>query len=133
MALLTWTTEYSVEVEAIDKQHQKLFGMLNELHDAMKSGKGSQTAPRILKNLVNYACEHFALEEALMAKACYPDLLRHKAEHDKLTREVAKLMQELESGKTVLSMKLLQFLRSWLQDHIVGVDKKYTSYLSRQN
>ena len=41
MALLTWTTEYSVAVEAIDKQHQKLFAMLNELHDAMKSGKGA--------------------------------------------------------------------------------------------
>jgi hemerythrin len=131
MALLTWSTEYSVEVESIDQQHQKLFAMLNELHDAMKAGKGTQTAPRILKKLVEYACEHFALEEALMAQANYPDLARHKAEHDKLTSEVAKLMQDVESGKTVLSMKLLQFLRNWLQDHILGCDKKYVSYLSR--
>jgi hemerythrin-like metal-binding protein len=80
---------------------------------------------------VEYACEHFALEEALMAQARYPELVRHKAEHDKLTAEVAKLMQDVESGKTVLSMKLLQFLRSWLQDHIMGCDKKYVSYLSR--
>ena len=80
------------------------------------------TAPRILKDLVDYACEHFALEEALMAEGLLSGVwLRHKAEHDKLTREVAKLMQDLESGKTVLSMKLLQFLRSWLQDHIAGV------------
>jgi hemerythrin len=130
MALLTWSTEYSVAVEAIDQQHQKLFAMVNELHDAMKDGKGAQTAPRILKQLVEYVCEHFALEEALMAEVHYPELARHKVEHDKLTTEVAKLLQDIESGKTVLSMKLLQFLRSWLQDHIVGCDKKYTSYLS---
>ena len=129
MALLTWSTEYSVEVEAIDKQHQKLFAMVNELHDAMKAGKGTQTAPRILKKLVEYVCEHFALEEAMMAEAHYPELARHKAEHDKLTSEVAKMLQDIESGKTVLSMKLLQFLRSWLQDHIAGVDKKYMPYL----
>ncbi len=133
MALLNWSTEYSVEVEEIDKQHQKLFAMLNELHEAMKSGKGSQTAPRILKKLVEYACEHFSLEEALMAQAHYPELARHKAEHDKLTGEVAKMLQDIESGKTVLSMKLQQFLRSWLTDHIAGCDKKYTSYLSPRN
>ena len=130
MALLNWSTEYSVEVESIDKQHQQLFSMLNDLHDAMKAGKGAQLAPRVLKKLVDYTCEHFAWEEALMAKAHYPELARHKAEHDKLTGEVAKLVQDVESGKTVVSMKLLQFLRSWLQDHIAGVDKKYTSYLS---
>lgn len=131
MALMNWSTEYSVEVESIDQQHQQLFAMLNELHDAMKAGKGTQQAPRVLKNLVEYACEHFALEEALMAQAEYPELVRHKAEHDRLTAEVAKLMQDLESGKTVLSMKLLQFLRNWLQEHILGCDKKYISYLSR--
>ena len=129
MALMTWSTEYSVAVEAIDKQHQQLFAMLNELHDAMEAGKGTQTAPGILKKLVEYACEHFALEEALMAEAHYPELDRHKAEHDKLTSQVAIMLQDIESGKTVLSMKLLQFLRSWLQDHIAGCDKKYMSYL----
>jgi hypothetical protein len=39
MALLTWSTEYSVAVEVIDKQHQQLFAMLNELHDAMKAAR----------------------------------------------------------------------------------------------
>jgi hemerythrin len=131
MALLSWSTEYSVEVESIDEQHQQLFAMLNELHDAMKAGKGTEQAPLVLKKLAEYVCEHFAWEEALMAKAGYPDLARHKAEHDKLTNEVAKMLQELESGKTVLSMKLQGFLRSWLQEHILGCDKKYVSYLSR--
>jgi hemerythrin len=126
---MNWTAEYSVEVESIDQQHQKLFGMLNELHDAMKVGEGAQTAPRVLKNLVEYVCEHFALEEALMAQAQYPELARHKAEHDKLTGEVAKLMQDFESGKTVMSMTLQRFLRTWLQEHILGCDKKYMSYL----
>jgi hemerythrin len=103
--------------------------MLNELHDAMKAGKGAQLAPSILKNLVQYTREHFASEEAEMAHAGYPDLAKHKAEHDKLTREVLKLMQDIENGKAVLSMKLLQFLRTWLQDYILGCDKKYAPHL----
>lgn len=129
MALLTWSTDYSVEVETIDKQHQKLFAMLNELHDAMKAGKGSLVAPAILKRVVAYTREHFSDEEGMMIRAHYPDFVSHKALHDKLTGEVVAIVKDFEAGKVVLSMKLLDFLSKWLQSHIVGCDKKYTVYL----
>jgi hemerythrin len=129
MALLDWKKEYSVEVQQIDKEHQNLFGMLNELHDAMKSGKGSQVAPEVLRRLVAYTREHFAYEESLMIRAKYPDFDKHKAEHDRLTGEVTKTVQDFEAGKVMLSMKLLDFLKGWLQNHILTVDKKYTSYM----
>jgi hemerythrin len=126
---MNWSTDYSVEVDSIDKQHRKLFEMLNELHDAMKAGKGTQLAPSILKNLVRYTREHFADEERLMIQARYPDFARHQAEHEKLTREVMIMEHSLASGEVVLSMKLVQFLRTWLQEHILGCDKKYMTYL----
>ena len=90
MALFSWSDKYSVDVPSIDKQHKKLFDMLNELHDAMSTGNGSQLAPAILKRLVAYTQEHFVAEEAMMKQARYPDLASHKAEHDKLSSEVAK-------------------------------------------
>jgi hemerythrin len=127
LAILNWSNEYSVEVLSIDKEHKTLFAMLNELHDAMKAGKGSAVVPVILKRLVVYTREHFAHEEKLMSRARYPDIVRHKAEHDQLTGEVVKTVQDFEDGKTVLSIDLLEFLRSWLQEHIVGWDKKYSS------
>ncbi len=129
MALLNWSREYSVEVQSIDKEHQKLFGMLNELHDAMKVGKGSEIAPAVLKRLVAYTCEHFANEEGMMVRTRYPDYARHKVEHDKLTSEVVNIVHDFDAGKVVLSMKLLDFLRAWLQSHILGCDKKYSSHL----
>jgi hemerythrin len=129
MALLDWKTDYSVDVQSIDLQHKKLFGMVNELHEAMKSGKGSQIAPEILKRLVAYTREHFANEESMMLRAKYPAFASHKAEHDKLTTEVVKLVQDFDAGKVALSVKLLEFLRSWLQNHILSADKKYTSHL----
>jgi hemerythrin len=129
MALVNWSTDYSVGVNSIDKQHQILFDMLNNLHDAMKTGKGSKLAPTILKNLVQYTREHFANEEKLMSQAAYADFAGHKAEHDKLTGEVLQIVQDSEAGKLVLSMKLQDFLRNWLQAHILGSDKKYTASL----
>jgi hemerythrin len=129
MALVDWKSEYSVDVQQIDKEHQKLFSMLNELHDAMRSGKGGQIAPEILKRLVAYTREHFTYEESLMIRAQYPDFVRHKAEHDKLTDEVVRTVQDFDAGKTMLSMQLLDFLKKWLQTHILTVDKKYSTYM----
>src|ERR1700692_3308823 len=105
MPLLNWKSEYSVEVESIDKEHKKLFSMLNELHDAMGTGKGSQIAPQILKGLVAYTQEHLASEQSIMKRIKYPDFAKHKAEHDKLTDAVAKTAQDFEAGKSVLSME----------------------------
>jgi hemerythrin len=127
MALLNWTSEYSVGVDSIDKQHQKLFDMLNELHDAMKLGKGGQVAPIVLKSLVQYTRQHFADEERMMLRANYPEFARHKAEHDKLTADVVQMVHDFEAGKIPLSMKLLDFLRQWLQKHINDADKRYTA------
>jgi hemerythrin len=129
MALISWGAQYSVAVGSIDKQHQKLFAMLNELHDAMKSGQGKQAVPVILRRLVEYAAEHFACEEGMMRQARYPDYAGHKAQHDKLTAELLQMVQDFESEKNVLSMDLLEFLRKWLQAHIVECDKKYTPHM----
>jgi hemerythrin len=131
MAFLTWNKDFSVEVESLDKQHQKLFAMLNELHDAMSVGKGRQLVPAILKRLILYCCEHFSAEEALMQRANYPNFATHKAEHDKLKNEVAKMAKAFESGNASLqlSMQLQNFLRDWLQSHIRQCDKSYSAHL----
>ncbi len=129
MALVTWSEEYSVEVESLDRQHQKLFEMMNELHEAMKAGQGSRVAPQILNSLLAYTREHFSEEEKLMKRANYPELASHKLEHDKLTEEVAQTASDYEKGRIMLSMKLPDFLRKWLQSHIVARDKRYSNYM----
>jgi hemerythrin-like metal-binding protein len=129
MPLLTWNEEFSVEVQAIDRQHQKLFQMMNELHDAMKVGNGSKLAPAILTRLVAYAREHFATEEALMKHARYPGLAAHRAEHDQLTQQVAKMVKDFADGNAAITTSLLDFLRNWLRSHILTRDKSYTAHL----
>ncbi|MBI1864448.1 MAG: hemerythrin, partial [Nitrospirae bacterium] len=39
MTLVTWDSTWSVNVKEIDAQHQKLIGIVNDLHEAIKAGK----------------------------------------------------------------------------------------------
>lgn len=64
MALLTWSSKYSVGVTAMDNQHTVLFGILNDLHSAMMNGQAQKLTGELLRKLVSYTREHFAAEEA---------------------------------------------------------------------
>src|SRR5208283_4127594 len=99
MALMEWSDNLSVKVTQIDEQHKKLVGMLNDLHDAMKQGKGGEATGKILDGLIQYVATHFANEEKLMKDTAYPEYLKHKKEHDALTKQALDLQKQFQDGK----------------------------------
>ncbi|MEW6117819.1 MAG: bacteriohemerythrin [Nitrospirota bacterium] len=130
MALMTWSDALSVNIKEIDEQHKKLVGMINDLHDAMKVGKGTDVTGAILTGLVQYVATHFATEEKLMKAHSYPEFLKHKTEHENLTKQALELQKQFGEGKPVLTVELMNFLKNWLTNHIQGTDKKYGPFLN---
>lgn len=132
MALINWNTSYSVQNADMDKQHQRLFELLNQLHDAMGQGKGKETMPKIFDELVQYTRVHFAAEEALLQKYNYPAFAAHKALHEDLIAQLAKLQKQFQAGDLSTSMETRDFLMKWLADHIKGNDLKYGIFLKQK-
>ena len=130
MPLLNWNESYSVKIAKIDLQHKKLVDIVNELHDSMKAGKSKEVLGKTLDELINYTANHFKTEEDLFDKYGYPDNNVHKRQHSDLVDQVLKFKSNFVSGKSVISIDLMNFLRDWLTQHIVGSDKKYTSFLN---
>ena len=130
MALITWSDNLSVKVKQFDDQHKKLVDMVNQLFDAMKTGKGNQVMGDILKQLIAYTQTHFAAEERLMQQYGFPEYEAHKKEHNALVVQVLDLQKQFQDGKAVLTQNVMNFLRDWLSKHIQGVDKKYGVYLN---
>lgn len=130
MALITWKPEYSVEIASIDLQHRKLVDLVNELHDAMRDGRGGDALGKVLRGLVDYTKNHFAAEEKLMADAGYADLPAHLVEHRELLKKVGEIAERFEKTKGAgLTIEVMNFLRDWLTKHILGTDKKYAPHL----
>jgi len=130
MPLLNWNESYSVKIAQIDLQHKKLVEIINELHESMKAGKSKEVLGKILDELINYTANHFKTEEDLFDKYGYPDKITHKRQHGDLVDQVLKFKANFESGKSVLSIDLMNFLKEWLIQHMTGSDKKYSSYLN---
>lgn len=130
MSYLTWTDDFSVRVKSMDDQHRRLVELINQLHDAMKVGKGSQVIGQILEAVIRYTQTHFTAEESLMSANGYPEFHRHKLQHQALIRQVSDIQKQLQSGKLTITIDVLEFLKTWLVDHIAGSDRAYGEYLS---
>jgi hemerythrin-like metal-binding protein len=130
MALVTWKDIYVVNIEEIDSQHKNLVGIVNELHDAMIIAKGQDVLGKVLDELVEYTLYHFATEEKYFDLYDYPEADLHKKQHKELVEQVAALHEKFKSGERVITLDVMNFLRDWLHDHIVGSDKLFGPYLN---
>ncbi|MGA2002670.1 MAG: bacteriohemerythrin [Terriglobales bacterium] len=125
-----WTETYSVNVAALDHQHQGLFNIINELNAALAVGQGAAATESVLHSLLQYAATHFTTEEALMEKHHFSGLVAHRNEHQAFAQKVANYLKDFKDAKVGTPVLLLLFLQSWLKDHILKSDKAYTRFLN---
>jgi hemerythrin-like metal-binding protein len=130
VALVTWDRSYSVNVKSCDAEHQKLFALINDLHTAMKSGKGRTVLADIVRELETYTRTHFLAEEALLQRARYPKFDEHRAQHGEFIARVQQFRNDLEMGVGGDSVAVLTFLRDWLAKHIKQTDRMYSQCLN---
>jgi hemerythrin-like metal-binding protein len=125
MSIITWKNEYSVGVFEIDNQHKKLVMLINTLFDAMKQGQANRVLGSIISELLFYAQTHFRTEEKYFDQFNYKETEEHKVVHQSFISEMEKFKAGFDSGKITLSLDVFNFLKSWLDEHILGEDKKY--------
>lgn len=131
MVLFVWdAAQYSVGVREIDAQHKVLVDMLNDLYEAMQSGKSNDVLGGIISKLVNYTKTHFATEERYFDQFGYPDTASHKKEHREFEQKVLAFKSDFDGGRTSMTVSITSFLKNWLLSHIQGIDKKYSSFFN---
>lgn len=129
LPLIEWNDSLSVDIDSIDEQHKKLVDILNSLHGSSTSAKDPEAVKKILNDLVEYTVYHFNYEEGLMRQCQYPDFENHLVAHKALVAQVGKFNEDFQAGRAKLSSELFKFLRSWLNGHIRGTDKRYSAHM----
>jgi len=130
MSAYQWTEKYSVQIQALDRQHQTLFRTIDQLSEALSSGQGGAVVGDVLNKLMDYTASHFAAEEKLMDSHGFPGLAAHRLKHQQLTQKVVSLQQECKAGNVGVPVSLMLFLQSWLKEHILETDKQYSGFLN---
>ncbi len=124
--MFEWDEKYSVGVLSIDNQHKEILSIMGRLLDAMKKGQANEIAADIIHELEKYAAIHFQKEEFFFHRFNYIGLSDHVIEHQKFKDKICILKSDLHSGKITLSFELLNFLKDWIDHHILVIDKAYS-------
>lgn len=126
--MFTLTEDCILGVEMIDNEHRRLFELLNKGLDMLHNNylpDRYEDIKTLLRELENYADQHFAHEEAYMEKLRDPELILQRSQHmvfkEKIRSWYFTNIDELDEQERVLD-ELLNFLVRWLYHHIIGSD-----------
>ena len=127
MSLIAWTKEqFATDVAMHDIEHQKIFQMLNVLHETA-AGSDRAAVGRQFDALIVYVVEHFRSEETNMIRADYAGLAAHKTEYDKLVLLCLELQKKFHDGRTEIGAETTALIRDWLVHHIPNIDRGYAA------
>ncbi len=129
---LEWDASLSVGVQPIDEQHRQLFALLDELQRANTEEREATVRREIVADLIDYTKIHFAFEETLLTRHGYPELGSHREAHTKLAAQVESYAAAAHGGVGPLGAELYFFLRTWLNGHIRGSDRRYGPFLNER-
>ena len=131
-----WRDEYSIGVDAIDKEHQRLFKIINKLFTFREEEKDSQwTCQEGIKYFRSHAMKHFADEEAYMASIGYEGLEEHRRIHRGFREHtLPALEQELEQANYAPDAveHFLGVCSGWLIGHTLTEDQAITGRHERK-
>ena len=129
----TWKESYSVGSKIIDNQHKQLIEMLNILYSSYEDKAQSHVIILIIIKLTDYVSLHFRTEERYFDQTNYEHKDEHKKEHAVFIEQINIFKEKFDEGKANLTQEMMNFLKEWLNEHILISDKKYIETLIKHN
>ena len=137
--MFAFTDKYKTGIEMVDDEHRRLFEIIAETKDVIDSEFLADKYDHImnlLDQLREYTEFHFKDEEVLMEKIGYPRLEVQKRAHaafiERLVEIDFKDLDNMDDNQQEYLLELIQFLVSWLSNHILGEDKKIADFVVKQ-
>ncbi len=132
-SVLRWSDKLNTGIDLMDRQHQRLVELINQLFQAMKDGGDRMLVGQVVDELVDYTVTHFRAEENLMKKHNYPDFEAHCLIHKNFIDQVAGYATKIKTGDRMPPADVYKFLKDWLVGHIEGQDRDgYGMYISNK-
>lgn len=125
---LNWHESYDCGEPTIDQEHRKLFELANSLIEAdFTRDENPQQFDAALEELLAHVVQHFADEEAVLARHNYADLEAHAHAHKLIVEHALQLRDKAAAGSVTIG-ELVNFLADEVvAQHLLKTDRKFYS------
>jgi hemerythrin-like metal-binding protein len=124
MGFIEWNVNFYTGLPEVDRQHNKLVALANGLSEA--SDHKPEILQQAFQELTDYVVELFSLEERLMEQAeiSCEHIDYHRNAHVLFVGKVVELWNARDSGPEETLAEMLEFLKSWILQHILHTDRR---------
>lgn len=131
-----FTDRFKTGIELVDDEHRTLFEIIKETNDLICAEHLHDKYDKIMEllaKLKDYTEFHFHDEEMLMERIGYPGLDAQKHAHAAFVERLVDIdlntLDEIDNDQQSYLLDLINFLISWLTNHILVSDKKIGEYV----
>jgi len=128
-----WGDKYLIGIEQLDEHHKHLYDLLRESYDllVLKNNNDGRIG-KVLDSMSDYATYHISTEEDWMHDLKYPKQTEHTQEHLEFVHRVSEFSNNFKNGTEHLTLEIVTFLREWLVNHIMTLDKEFAAFISNE-
>lgn len=94
--LLEWKEEYRMGIADIDRSHQELIGIINDIYHSLGGRADRESVQSFLDQVYVLASDEFYCEEQLMKELRYEGLEEHRAAHEQMLRDIRHLADHVD-------------------------------------
>lgn len=143
---LVWDEACVLGVPEIDADHRRLHAIYTALRSSLEGRSGPVDLQALCGDLLDFARDHFANEEALMAARGYPELEAHRKMHATFLEQVGDIGRFLreqsgpgggpgagsggEADDELGRFVVMGFVGKWLKMHTMVADRSFAEWLT---
>lgn len=132
MSFIEWNDVTIINHATMDKEHKKMVDDTNKLYNLVESNK-TERANKLFNKIVEDLKVHFEIEHNYMLKSKTPNFISHKLEHERFYNKIRDLKTRIDSGKEVLTLSHLKFVKIWFFNHLDFKDRQLATFLNENS
>ncbi len=134
--IISWRDEFKVDQAKIDSQHESIFKLAIEASELARERDDNDKLMAAFEKFGSVLEAHFRYEEGMLTEIGYPQLEKHRVEHNAMLAEFEFIRQRLSSrgeGWALQQMPLvvLNFMLGVTAGHILSSDVDYARHMQR--
>lgn len=132
MTEFSWEASYNVNIETMDRQHQKIFDYMAMIHDALVDKAEHVGIEDMLDKFDMFCKMHFYEEERLMEEMNFPSTIGHKRKHDLFVSNLGRFRSS-DIGHNKKAQDDFVSIKDWFVDHILSEDMRYSEFYASKH
>lgn len=128
MPSFSWEPSFSVDLEAMDRQHIKIFDMMASIHNLLSHKQQIDLIDEMLDKFDIYCKMHFYEEERLMEGMNFPSIAEHKRQHDLFILNLDRFRARDLQHDIQKNAGDFERIKAWFVNHILTEDMRYSEF-----